>query len=38
MRDLSLRAAQALRGLRGLLPSMARQLYTSMVAPVIDYP
>ena len=32
-----LRAAQALRRLRGLQPSMARQLYTSAVAPVVDY-
>ena len=32
-----LRAAQALRRLRGLRPSTVRQLYTSMVAPVVDY-
>ena len=37
MAKRGLRAAQALRRLRGLLPSMARQLYTSMVTPVVDY-
>lgn len=30
-------AAQALRRLRGLQPNMARQLYTSMVTPVVEY-
>ncbi|RBQ84877.1 hypothetical protein VDGD_04845 [Verticillium dahliae] len=32
-----LKAAMALRRLRGLAPSVARQLYTSTVAPVMDY-
>ena len=32
-----LRAVQALRRLCGLLPSTARQLYITMVAPVVDY-
>jgi Reverse transcriptase (RNA-dependent DNA polymerase) len=31
-----LRAAVALRRLRGLRPSLARQLYTAMVTPVVD--
>ncbi|KAG7126046.1 hypothetical protein HYQ44_001086 [Verticillium longisporum] len=32
-----LKAAMALRRLRGLAPSVARQLFTSTVAPVVDY-
>jgi hypothetical protein len=32
-----LRAVHALRRLRGLRPNTARQLYTSMVTPVVDY-
>jgi hypothetical protein len=37
MAKRGLRAAQALRRLKGLQPRVTRQLYTSMVTPVIDY-
>ena len=37
MAKRGLRAVHALRRLRGLQPRVTRQLYTSMVAPVVDY-